>query len=143
MNIFYLINGVLPQTVGSIADTLTGLPTSIPMPSMGTMLFKTTLGLVLVIALIYFVLWLFRNLTSQGKFFSAKNSRLIEIIPMGAKQSLYVIHLYGQIYILAVCGQNISIVDKISDPTKIAEIMQKATEKKISFSSVLGKFKEK
>ncbi len=99
------------------------------MPSFGLMIFKLLFSLIIIVVILYFSIKLFKKYSSQGKFISNKNTNIIDIMPLTNLQAIYVIQMYGLIYILSVSNDNVHLIEKIDDPIKIKEILDsKQTE---------------
>lgn len=84
-------------------------------------LFTVIVVLGLIIALI---ILLVRFLGKRNRYLSQSHAiRTLGAIGLGPNKSLQVIELGGNIYLVGV-GENISLVDKISNPDEVASLVQ-------------------
>jgi flagellar biogenesis protein FliO len=107
----FLVSGVVDST------------TTLEMPSFGTMIFKLIFSLFVIVVILYFSIKLFKKYSSQGKFLSNKNSNIIDIMPLTNLQAIYVVQMYGLIYILSVSNENVNLIEKIDEPQRIRDIL--------------------
>ncbi|MFD3260935.1 flagellar biosynthetic protein FliO [Paenibacillus lentus] len=101
-----------------------------------------TVIVVLVIIIILIVL-LIRFLGKRNRYLSQSRSiRTLGAVGLGPNKSLQVIEVGGNVYLVGV-GEDISLVDKISDPEQVALLLQAFAEEGAEFpglASVIGSF---
>lgn len=101
-----------------------------------------TVIVVLVIIIILIVL-LIRFLGKRNRYLSQSRSiRTLGAVGLGPNKSLQVIEVGGNVYLVGV-GEDISLVDKISDPEQVALLHQSFAEEGAEFpslASVIGNF---
>ncbi len=112
------------------------------MPSFGMMIFKLIISLVIIVVILYFSIKIFKKYSSQGKFISNKNSNIIDIMPLTNLQAIYVVEMYGLIYILSVSNDNVNLLEKIEDPDKIKEILD-SKQQESKFNNIFKKLGKK
>ena len=112
------------------------------MPSFGTMIFKLIISLVIIVVILYFSIKIFKKYSSQGKFISNKNSNIIDIMPLTNLQAIYIVQMYGLIYIMSVSNENVNLIEKIDDPERIKEIMN-SKQSQSKFNNILKKIGKK
>lgn len=102
------------------------------------------LGLILVLIVV-----LIRFLGKRSRYLSQSRSiRTLGAIGLGPSKSLQVIEIGGNIYLVGV-GEDISLVDKISDPAEVAVLLQAFEEEETEFagfasalSGLISRFKK-
>lgn len=102
-------------------------------------------SLIVIIILIYFTLYIFKKISHHGRLVTNidKNAKILDIFPLNAKQSIYLVRLCDIIYLLAISGDNVQLIDKISEPDKIDRLLENATKgNEHSFKSFFTKFKK-
>ncbi|MNJ40081.1 flagellar biosynthetic protein FliO [Paenibacillus bouchesdurhonensis] len=101
-----------------------------------------TVIVVLAIIIVLIVL-LIRFLGKRNRYLSQSRSiRTLGAVGLGPNKSLQVIEIGGNVYLVGV-GEDISLVDKISDPEQLALLHQAFAEEAAEFpglASVIGNF---
>ncbi|CAM2894280.1 flagellar biosynthetic protein FliO [Paenibacillus sediminis] len=99
---------------------------------------------IVVLAIIIFaIVFLIRLLGQRGRSMTMNRSiRTLGAVGLGPNKSLQAIELGGNIYVVGV-GEDISLIDKISDPGEVASLIaaleQEAAGQRISLSPLLDK----
>jgi len=96
------------------------------------------LGIIIVL-----IVLLIRFLGNRNRYLSQNRSiRTLGAVGLGPNKSLQVIEIGGNVYLVGV-GEDISLVDKISDPEELALLHQAFAEERTEFSglaSAIGNF---
>lgn len=94
-----------------------------------------TVIVVLAIIIVLIVL-LIRFLGNRNRYLSQNRSiRTLGAVGLGPNKSLQVIEIGGNVYLVGV-GEDISLVDKISDPEEVALLLQAFSEERTEFSGL-------
>lgn len=101
-----------------------------------------TVIVVLAIIIVLIVL-LIRFLGKRNRYLSQSRSiRTLGAVGLGPNKSLQVIEIGGNVYLVGV-GEDISLVDKISDPEEVAILHQAFAEEAVEFpglASIISNF---
>ena len=86
-------------------------------------------ALVIVVILIWAAAWIFRFFYSRFPGAQGRDDfRVLNSIKMTTQSSLFVVRFIDEIYILAVTPQNVNVVSRIDDPTRVKEIIDSMAE---------------
>lgn len=109
--------------------------------SFGAVLFRLMLGLLLLVALLYFGLYGFKKFAMQGKLFnkSGINGETLQIFSLNPKHSVYIVSILDCIYVLGVSPERIELLEKIEDPEKVESIKARIPEKQLNFKKIFEK----
>lgn len=100
--------------------------------SISSMIFRAIWSLIIVIAIMFFIIWLMRKFSSKNVLFGKNgNEKIINIIgksSLNSKQAIYVVEVPERILILGVSGDNINILSEIKEPSIIKSIKESSKE---------------
>ncbi len=91
-------------------------------PGIGTSVVKMLIGLSLVLALMVFLYWLMRRFLPGGAALGGGRIRILGRLALGARKSVTLIEVAGQVLVLGVGNDSISLLDKVDDPERVAEL---------------------
>jgi flagellar biosynthetic protein FliO len=97
-----------------------------PAPKLPVNMFKYTLSLLFVFALIYAFYYFLRRFSMPVQFMRGRSDaelRVLEVLHLTPKHRLYVVVAYGQVYILSVSPEHIEVVDRVTDPETIQRLL--------------------
>jgi flagellar biogenesis protein FliO len=107
--------------------------------------FNLLVSLIIVVALIFAVSYLFRFLFARLPSYAGREDfKVLSSLRMSPQATLYVVRFADEIYVLAVTPQNISVVSRINDPDAVKDIIETMSEtaemtNPHAFSTILGK----
>lgn len=104
-------------------------PVPVTQFSVGALLFRLVISLVVVIGLAVVLIKLLqrRNLTTSTGHWM----RIIDQVGIGPNRALLLTEIAGRIYILAVTDHNISLLLEINDTSQVAAILDESLEGRI------------
>lgn len=91
-------------------------------PNFGVSVVKMLVGLGLVLALMVVLYWLMRRFMPGGAGMPGGRMRVLGRLSLGARKSVTMIEVGGRVLILGVGGDSITLLDKVEDPQKVAEL---------------------
>lgn len=99
-----------------------------------TVLLRLGFSLIIVIILIYLAIYLLKRFspsyTKSPIFFKPTTSGILEALPLDYKHSIFLINIYNKrILIVFFSDRQIQLLDKITDPAEVEEIISKLKER--------------
>ncbi|WP_435921237.1 flagellar biosynthetic protein FliO [Paenibacillus sp. DYY-L-2] len=80
--------------------------------------------IVVLAIIIFLIIFLIRFLGKKNRFFSQNNAiRTMGAVGLGPNKSLQVVEIGNSIYLVGV-GEDITLIDKISDPEEVVQLQQ-------------------
>ncbi|WP_438350147.1 flagellar biosynthetic protein FliO [Paenibacillus sp. FA6] len=96
--------------------------------------------IVVLAVIVVLIVFLIRFLGSKNKsWFSNPMIRILGGVGIGPNKTLQVIELGNSVYLVGV-GEDISLIDKISDPNEVATILAALEEEAVGKSNLLPPF---
>ncbi len=109
-------------------------------------LFTFIFGLAVVFGLLFVFLWALKKFTVQGRRISQlrDQSKILEIIPLNAKNSLVIVKTLESIYVLGMTADRVDLIDKVTEPEILEKVNQSIDSvEPIKFLDVMKKFGKK
>lgn len=124
--------GMKHAAAGLIALALMALPTlaraqetAAPgdmAPDFSASVAKMLAGLGLVLALMVGLYWLLRRFAPGVAGLGPARLRMLGRLGVGPRKSIAMVEVAGKVLVLGIGGDSISLLDKIEDPQKVAEL---------------------
>lgn len=132
----------------------TGMAESIPdsirvkaeMPSFGFMFLRLIIALIVIIALIYLLSFIFKKISKHGIVTNSidKEARLLGSFSLNSKQVIYIVYLFEEILLIGASQEQVTLLSKITDDDKIKKILaRKRDNESLNFGNLLEKIKGK
>lgn len=112
-----------------------------PAPVVGTSghLLNMTVGLLLIIALIFGLAWLLRRFGQGGLFKQQKSIKIVAAMALGTRERLVVVDVGGQQILLGVTAREINTLHVFDEPVIDAEPLPTTSEFSRKLMAVLHK----
>ncbi|MBN2063453.1 MAG: FliO/MopB family protein [Sedimentisphaerales bacterium] len=111
-------------------------------------IWRSLFSLIAVLAVIVALTWLMRKLfPGRVSLTLGRTVQVVGLTPIGARQNLTLVRFGSDLLLLGVSGENIQLLDKVTDPDKIAVLMGAIESERLSsisrsFAGVLGKARQ-
>ncbi|MNJ37600.1 Flagellar biosynthesis protein, FliO [compost metagenome] len=125
--------------------------TSNPLETSGLTIWGNLITVIVVLAIIIVLIILLVRFMAKKNRISSYNRAIqtMGAVGLGPNKSLQVVQIGGSLYLVGV-GENITLLDKISDPSEVAVLQQALEEESPEFpaltsvvSSLVSRFKKK
>ncbi len=111
-------------------------------------IWRSLFSLIAVLAVIVALTWLMRKLfPGRVSLTLGRTVQVVGLTPIGARQNLTLVRFGSDLLLLGVSGENIQLLDKVTDPDKVAVLMGAIESERLSsisrsFAGVLGKARQ-
>ncbi|MEA1972271.1 MAG: flagellar biosynthetic protein FliO [Candidatus Cloacimonadota bacterium] len=115
----------IKEQIDSTKAVPDSISTQLKIPSFSAMFLRMMIALAITIALIYLVSYIFKRISKQGITSNAidPSAKILGTFSLNSKQLIYIVYLFEEILLLSSTQEQISLIDKISDQTKIKKIL--------------------
>lgn len=112
-------------------------------PSLGGMLFRMVLSLILITIILYIALRVIKKLNNSNPTFFNRNMKIIDTINIGFKQSIYIVSIMDKIYLFSVSANGVSLIEKVENAEQLEKLIYPNQANSDSFDKILEKLKIK